>query len=360
MTDPDHLPALPVIDARAGGPLAHARLCQHTARALREECLNFFPGPSRAALPLLDRTARAWLRRSASPYVGEIAAIAGLLGVSGVWFLNGSYQWGCTTRATVRDGLPWLARTLDWPFPGLGRHAGIVRLSGPAGDYASVAWPGYVGALTAMAPGRFAIAINQAPMWRRTRHRRLRPFDLAANAIGTWRLRHMPPDHLVRQVMEQGTDFAAARAMLETTPLARPVIFTLVGTRADEACVIERTETSFATRTHDTVTANDWLEPRATWEGRVASHLFLTASPQQAAENNRNRRTAMAAWDDGFAGDGFAWVRPPVLNPCTRLAVTLCPARGELRAVGYELATRGEMPRPVTRPGVLETLAEAA
>jgi hypothetical protein len=59
-------------------------------------------------------------------------------------------------------------------------------MRGPAGEYHNITWPGYVGILTASAPGRFAAAINQAPLWRRTRKPWLRPYDLAANALRTW------------------------------------------------------------------------------------------------------------------------------------------------------------------------------
>ena len=57
-------------------------------------------------------------------------AIAAALGFPGIWFLNGSYQWSCTALAREEDGVPWLARTLDWPFPGLGRHVEIARMRG--------------------------------------------------------------------------------------------------------------------------------------------------------------------------------------------------------------------------------------
>ena len=39
----------------------------------------------------------------------------------------------------------------------------------------------------------------------------------------------MPPDQLLRQTFELCADFAAARRMLETTPVSRPVIYVLVG-----------------------------------------------------------------------------------------------------------------------------------
>ena len=67
-------------------------------------------------MPSFDRISQRWLARSRSPYVDEIAAIAGALDFSGVWLLNASMQWGCTSRASAHDGVPWLLRTLDWPF----------------------------------------------------------------------------------------------------------------------------------------------------------------------------------------------------------------------------------------------------
>ena len=49
------------------------------------------------------------------------------------------------------------------------------------------------------------------------------------------------------------------------------------------------------------------------------------------------RREALAGWQGAFAREIFAWVEPPVLNKYTRLGVEMCPARGILRADGYEL-----------------------
>ena len=176
-------------------------------------------------LPAIDAITRRWLTRSSSPYVGEIATIAATLGYPGIWFLNGCYQWGCTALAREQAGAPWLARTLDWPFPGLGRYLEVARMQGPAGVFDNVGWPGYVGALTASAPGRFAAAINQAPLRRRTRHPWLRPYDMALNALRTWRIRFIPPDHLLRNVFETCASYGEAKHRLETTPIARPVIY---------------------------------------------------------------------------------------------------------------------------------------
>src|SRR3954453_21507028 len=222
------LPTIPFRDLRAGGALGHAIEAPDSARALRDDCLAWFPRSARHLVPALDAATRRWLRRSASPYLYEIEAIAQTLRLPGIWFLNGSYQWGCTALAR-EDDAPWLVRTLDWPFPGLGRHVEVAGMSGQAGDFYNVTWPGFVGALTGMAPGRFAACVNQAPLKRRTSHPWLRPYDMAANAAATWSLRHIPPDHLLRRVFETCATFDEARAMLEETPVARPVIYTLAG-----------------------------------------------------------------------------------------------------------------------------------
>ena len=235
-----------MVDVRDGGPPRHALQNPAKARALRDACLGIFPRPVQPLVPSLDRISQRWLMRSCSPYVHEIEHIADALDISGVWLLNASMQWGCTSLACEQDGSPWLLRTLDWPFHGLGRHTELAHMSGEAGDFVSVTWPGYVGVLTAMAPQRFAACINQAPMWRRTRHRWLRPYDFAANAVTVWSGDgRMPPDQLLRQAFEVCADYETARRMLETTPLSRSVIYTLVGCAARERCVIERTEDRF-------------------------------------------------------------------------------------------------------------------
>ena len=90
------------------------------------------------------RATRRWLRRSCSPYTEDVEAIAALLGFPGIWFLNGCYQWGCTSLACDQGGVPWLARTLDWPFPGLGRYIEVARMRGPAGDFDNILSTDYI------------------------------------------------------------------------------------------------------------------------------------------------------------------------------------------------------------------------
>lgn len=118
------------------------------------------------------------------------------------------------------------------------------------------------------APGWFAACINQAPSWRRTCQPWLRVYDYAANAIQTWtKTRQIPPDQLLRQVFEACDSYWTARRMLEATPVAQLVIYTLIGCEAGKRCVIERCEDSFVTRESATSVANDWFPTRPQWEG---------------------------------------------------------------------------------------------
>src|ERR1043166_6257871 len=285
MATPVPLAPIPIVDLRDGGPVRHALEGRARARALREEALAWFPRGMLALTPALDRAARRWLTRSHGPYVSEIAAVATALGFPGIWFLNNSYQWCCTARACEQDAAPWLVRTLDWPCDGLGRHVEVARMAGPAGEFFNVTWPGFVGVLTAMAPGRFAAAINQAPLFRRTRHRWLRPVDLAANAVATFvRVRHMPPDHLLRLAFETCPSYAEARRLLERVPVARPVIFTLAGGASGERCLIERSEEGYAT--HDEAGAARRLGGLA----RPVSHRRLRLGGAAGAQPLHPRR----------------------------------------------------------------------
>jgi hypothetical protein len=349
MTALSALGTIPIIDIRNGGPVRYALDASQRARALRDECVDWLPGGAATMLPVLDALTRAWLRRSRSPYAGEIETIASGLGFPGIWFLNGCYHWGCTALAREEEGVPWLARTLDWPFPGLGRRIEVAQMSGPAGRFDNVTWPGYAGVLTASAPNRFAAAINQAPMWRRAQNPWLRPLDFALNALDVWRIRFTPPDHLLREVFETCRSYGEARHRLETTPVARPVIYTLVGVAPGQRCLIERTEESFTTHTQVTNAANDWLHPSPHWEARLSAEAMLSRSYEETMQNSRARREHLAAFAGRLSDDGFAWVTPPILNPYTRIAVATCPARGRLRVLGYESEDGVALAQPATQ-----------
>jgi hypothetical protein len=326
------LPVIPVIDVRHGGPVAHATLRHEPMLALRDACFSTVPG-FRMAAPMLDRLSCALLARTPSPYLDEIAAIDGLVAGGGVWFVNASYEWGCTTRIDSMP-TPRLLRTLDWPFPGLGRHVEVALQDGGGGVYANVTWPGAVGVLTALAPGRFAAAINQAPMFRRTRGALLVPFDLVLNAMETYREDGCwPAPHLLRHVFDTCPTFEAAVEMLSTAPLARPTIYSIVGTSASQACLIERTRTEAVVRRGSASIANDWHPESPSRAG----YWMPRGSLVRGLDDSDRRRQCL---ENEEPGAPFDWLREPVLNGFTRLAVEASPANGELRVLGFEPTRR--------------------
>lgn len=320
---------VPLVGAPAAAPVTS----RERALLVREACLGWLPLGGLLAR-LADPVVRRWMRRSGTLYLDEIDAVARALGRPGIWLLHGGYLFACTALADEGPEGPRRRRTLDWPFPGLGRLVEVVRQCGTAGDYLNLTWPGFVGVLTAVAPGRFAAAINQAPMRRRWRSSMLLWLDYALNALdglrGSGRL---PPEHLLRQVFETCTSFDEARRTLETTPVARPVLFVLVGCHRGERVVIERESTCARVYSDDSVIANAWRQFSDGWRPRVCGEGM-------PAENNHRRTTALRVWT-GRDGDDFGWATAPVLNAKTRLTVEMCPAAGTLKVAGWEADGRG-------------------
>ncbi len=313
----DGRPEIPLFEIGSGGGRAIFAAEPVRAHALIASARRMYTPP---VMALADKLSVAWLARSANPHRAEIAEIGVRVGRPGAAMLNLSFEWACTTSAVADPTGPGnrLLRTLDWPFHGLGRNVVVARESGPAGEFLNVTWPGAVVVLTAMAPGRFAAAINQAPMARRGLGL---IGDWAVNRVRLWHQRTLPPSHLLRRVFETARDFAEAKAMLTRTPIALPVLYTLSGIGADEGCVIERQETTAVVRAAPAVCANDWVATP------------VAGRPRGRDNEARRAQLARAAAE---AGEGFDWLTPPVLNGETRLAVAANAARGRLAVLGVE------------------------
>jgi len=308
---------IPYVDLGHAGPAALAETHRETAEALLQAGRRMIPYPF---LPAMDMMSRRWAHRAGNPHLDEIATLSAAL-PTGVWFMNLCFEWGCTSGVAPEpdgEGMRML-RTLDWPFHGIGRHVVVACQTGPAGDYLNITWPGFVGVVTATAPGRFALAINQAPLVRRG-YLPL-PGDWLANRLAVFRSRHLPPVHLARRIMETCRSYEEARDALELTPLALPAIFTLAGIERGEGCVIERTETRAWIHPAPAATANHWI--RADLKGRPRG----TDSQRRLRLMNGLCRTRT---------EGFDWLIAPVLNPDTRLAVVANPASGQLSVQGWE------------------------
>ncbi len=324
------LPAIPFADIRGGTSLDLLKLYPGTARALAAAAANSFGLVSRAAsavaLPLGDRASRRWLGRSGNPYFAEIDALAAHLGIRGVHFLNVCFEWGCTSGVWPGGGGPVMRRVLDWPFPDLGVHMVVARQSGPAGEFTNITWPGLAGSFQGLAPGRFACAINQAPM---RRHRAGYAGDWLKNRIAVRDGGGMPPAHLLRRVLETAPDYTAARKQLSETPLAVPAIFILSGAADGEGCVIERTETEAAMRQLNgapVCVANHF-------ETRLGQNGFgWRPRPIDSA----GRAAAARALRESDLTSDFAWFAPPIANAHSRLAFTANAASGALALMGTD------------------------
>jgi hypothetical protein len=305
-----------------------------------------------AAVPLVDRLSRRWLERQEDPYLHEIRRVAEGVGRSGVYFLNIVYEWACSTSAAPDPAGRGarLIRVLDWGLSGIGRHVVIARHATPHGPFYSATWPGYAGVLTAMAPGRFAAAINQAP---RIPVLGARWLDESVTRLRVLRQRGaIPAAHLLRRVFESARDYQDARAMLgDARPaLAMPALFILCGA-AEEACVIEAWARQ--RRIHDAAAAegfaigvaNDWLSRDLPGVPRgEALEWSATVSPR---ENNRVRRSAVCALQRG-AFAGAADLAPPVINSHTVLVASANPVAGAMTVEALDLRP-GPLPEVVAR-----------
>ena len=132
-----------------------------------------------------------------------------------------SYEWCCSAGAAPTP--PATACCGRWTGRcGLGRAVVVARQEGAAGPYYNVTWPGYVGVLTAMAPGRFSAAINQPPLRRFTGSCW---FDWLLGRLSMWQQNGLPPSHLLRRVFDECRSYRDAKRMLIETPLCLPAFF---------------------------------------------------------------------------------------------------------------------------------------
>lgn len=337
---PAPLPDVEVLDLRGEDPrrLAAAsagRLPGHVSR-LFDRAQARYTG---LGLALGDAFSRLWLERSGNERLSEIDAAAAVVGRKGAHLLNASYDWACTSAAYAADAEsgPLFARVLDWDLDGLGENLCALIQRGSAGDWVNLGWPGYAGCVTGVAFGRFAAAINQPPrpgcgIGSQT------PFAKAADWIAarpaTWSSKAPPAPHLLRKVFEEARDYDAAVEMLLKTEICGGGFFIVNGPEPGQACVVERHGKDGVVRPADesgaAACANHWigLDLGGVPRGHDSAERFEAL---RRADKEGLRRF--------LEGGGFEWLRAPVLNECTRVAVCVDLRKGILAAAGFEGGT---------------------
>ena len=283
---------------------------------------------SRLLLPSADRLARKWLINSHNPYLDEIKKCSQILGVPGVYALNLSYEWGCSTGVFQNKQSTDMLRVLDWPFPGLGKGLFVLHQSAHAGEFYNVSWPCVSGVFQAMAPGRFSAAINQAPM---RRHNLSLPGDWLVNRKIMFKQFALPPAHLLRQVFETATNYEQAKSMLIETHICMPVMYILSGVKPGQACIIERLENKGMVRELSdnpqvSVTNHFQTNLASIGKGWRSRAVDSQARAEQIADIVPTERSL----------ESFTDIAYPVINPLTRLCMLANAKNSMLIVQGWE------------------------
>lgn len=342
------IPVIPV------GRLPSAELCRHAPDRVRALVAEALSRRSHPLLPLatgfIDALSHSWLARQANPYLDEIRHVARAVGRPGAYFLNTVYEWACSTSVAADpsgEGARMI-RVLDWGMPGLGRHVVVARHETAHGPFYNATWPGYAGVLTAMAPGRFCAAINQAPRVPALGHRALDEVVTRLRVLLTQGT--LPAAHLLRRAFEEAKDFEAAVAILadDSVAVAMPAIFSLSGTAPDEFCVVEAL--GKLRRVHRGPgalgVANQWLS--SDLEGAPRNESITTLPWTTPAVNNAAREAMIRALQTG-AFAGTADLEEPVLNSHTVMVVVANAQRGEMRIEALDPQAGEILPRVVAR-----------
>ena len=317
--------SIPIIEVGKSSPLVLVESKPDRVTNLIDSAASYY---GKFTIETLDKLSEYWLHRNENPYKEEIDAISKAVNRSGVYMLNMSLEWSCTSGVgpdTINGGNR-LIRTLDWPLDGIGAEVVVGRFQGAEGIYDSVTWPGFCGVLTAVAPDRFSAAINQAPMqsWSRVCW-----LDWVLGRVKMWRENSLPPVHLLRQVFDQCKNYNEAREILCNTPLSMPALFTLSGLEEDESCLIERTEDEVCVHEGKGAVSNHWLR--------------LNRNNIHLSPNSQERLNQMNNVLD-ISPNNFDWVTPPILNTDTRLSVMANARTGSLEVLGWGKDGKGAVP----------------
>lgn len=212
------------------------------------------------------------------PYLEELRGVADVVGCSLEQAAIGNLYYdalkvvlGCTAVSMDRSDGPVHARNLDWwsAEGALTQSTAVIDFV-RSGElvFRSVGWPGFIGVMSGVAPGRFAITLNAVLSEE--------PTTLATPVV-----------FLIRDVLETAPSFEDAVRRLCDTPILTDVLLLVTGAEAGQRVVIERTPTRHAVRTgHPLVVTNDY---RA-----LSSSTEATTELQRTSCGRFDRASALA------------------------------------------------------------------
>ena len=142
------------------------------------------------------------------------------------------FVFGCTAFSVSNTKEKLHARNLDWWSENnmLAKHTKIFDfVKENMIVYSLVSWPGFVGALSGVKKGAFSITLNA----------------VLSNEAPQFAI---PITFLIRDVLENASDFNEAVQILSETPIASDCLLMVIGCEENESVVIERTPTKFSIR----------------------------------------------------------------------------------------------------------------
>lgn len=324
--------------------------CKRLLRAARQYYGPWFSPFLSVGMLAGDRVAARWMARQPEPYNRYFAPIRDLsheMRRPGILALNLSMELtACTSGVFSPDNRQMqLLRALDWEMQGVAENTIIQHEQHEAGEFYNITLPGFAGMLTGHAPGRFSVAINQAPS--RAHWLPGKAGNLIGNKRSWTRAEGWCPSHLLRYVFETAEDYGKAVELLSKEKLCTPVIFIIAGPYCNEGLVIERTEDSCFWRAAPDAAANNWshdFQPQELWCNRRPP--------------SRLRQSFMRSiWQEEMPWREHQWLRPPILNEATQIVVEANPHpdNGYLAVWGLENRRYITLPFLLRRDEVVPT-----
>lgn len=180
------------------------------------------------------------------------------------------FVFGCTAFCTTNQEEKLHARNLDWWTENnmLGKFTKIFDFKrNNRLEFSLVSWPGFIGALSGVKPGKFSITLNA----------------VSSNEAPQLAI---PITFLIRDVLENATSFKEAVKLLSETTIASDCLLMVVGVNANEEVVIERTPTTYAIRkpvNNSLIVTNEYLS-LTNKETNDALQLTATGRHQRVLE----------------------------------------------------------------------------